>query len=84
MKAYHSRVAQTAPPEVPLMATTWKSWPSLASQSFFRAPAVKAVWLPPPWQAIAILSLGIQGSPRTRAAAQRRRFARAAVGPQCK
>ncbi len=40
-----------APPEVPLRATTWyHSSPS----NLFSAPAVNAVWLPPPWQAIAI------------------------------
>ncbi len=52
MKEYQSSVAQTAPPEVPLMATNSNSsfsrpWP-WAWQSAFKAPAVKAVWLPPP------------------------------------
>ncbi len=48
MKAYHSRVAHTAPPDVPLMPTTSNSLSILASHSVFSAPAVKAVWLPPP------------------------------------
>src|SRR5215210_1112565 len=50
ISAYQARTAQMAPPEVPLTATT--SYLS-SSSSFFSAPAVKAVWLPPPWQAIA-------------------------------
>ena len=44
--------AQRAPPEVPLSATTSTSSGRLPS-SPSRTPAVKAVWLPPPWQAIA-------------------------------
>src|SRR5687767_4262199 len=41
-----------APPEVPLNAT--KSYlPCPTAKSFLRAPAVKDVWLPPPWHAIA-------------------------------
>ncbi|HTB43902.1 MAG TPA: hypothetical protein VK741_09775 [Acetobacteraceae bacterium] len=52
-KAYQTRAAQTAPPEVPLMLTMSTSSPMSVSQSALRAPAVKAVWLPPPWQAIA-------------------------------
>src|SRR6201987_6415500 len=53
-KAYQTRAAQTAPPEVPLMLTTSISSAAAVSQSALRAPAVKAVWLPPPWQAIAM------------------------------
>jgi hypothetical protein len=41
------------------MPTTSSSLSILASHSAFSAPAVKVVWLPPPWQAIAILSLDI-------------------------
>jgi hypothetical protein len=48
--AYQARKAQIVPPEVPLRATT--SYRACA-RSLFNAPAVKAVWLPPPWQAIA-------------------------------
>src|ERR1700722_8571153 len=44
-KAYQTRAAQTAPPEVPLMLTMSISSPMAASQSALRAPAVKAVWL---------------------------------------
>ena len=45
--------AHIAPPEVPLTATIL--WPAITSgcSSRPRTPAVKAVWLPPPWQAIA-------------------------------
>ena len=48
--------ALIAPPEVPLTATI--SWPSKAPRSTSRdtTPAVKAVWLPPPWKASAILT----------------------------
>ncbi len=53
-RAYHTSVAQRAPPEVPLMLTNSNSSCNLAWQIAFRTPAVKAVWLPPPWQAIAI------------------------------
>jgi hypothetical protein len=50
IRAYQARKAQIAPPEVPLRATiSYRSSP----MSLFSAPAVKAVWLPPPWQAIA-------------------------------
>ena len=64
MNEYQSSVAHTAPPEVPLMATNSNSSRSRAWawQSAFSAPAVKAVWLPPPWQAMAILVLGITRS----------------------
>ncbi|MDN5919142.1 MAG: hypothetical protein L0I76_29285, partial [Pseudonocardia sp.] len=46
--------AQIAPPEVPDRPTT--SVPASSSAVSRRAstPAVKAVWLPPPWQATAI------------------------------
>ncbi len=61
MKEYQRSVAHTAPPDVPLMLTTTsKSSRSSAWHSAFSAPAVKAVWLPPPWQARAILVLGIR------------------------
>jgi hypothetical protein len=53
--AYHASAEHTAPPEVPLTLTTSKSLPAPDSISAFKAPAVKAVWLPPPWQAIATL-----------------------------
>ena len=45
--------AHTAPPDVPLSPTIRMSCSSSASRSPRRTPAVKAVWLPPPWQAIA-------------------------------
>ena len=57
MWEYHISVAHSAPPDVPLIPTISKSWPISASHNVFKAPAVNAVWLPPPWQAIAILSL---------------------------
>ena len=44
--------AQMAPPDVPLSATTSTSAGRLPSRPW-RTPAVNAVWLPPPWQAIA-------------------------------
>src|SRR5688572_29470423 len=47
--------AHTAPPEVPLSPTTSTPASSSAPNSRLRTPAVKAVWLPPPWQAIATL-----------------------------
>src|SRR5262249_19705828 len=48
----HASDAQRAPPEVPLNATTSTSVGRLP-KSPSSTPAVKAVWLPPPWQAIA-------------------------------
>jgi hypothetical protein len=45
--------AQTAPPEVPLRPTTSTSASSSAASRRLSTPAVNAVWLPPPWQAIA-------------------------------
>src|SRR5215217_1135446 len=52
---YQASRAPMAPPEVPLKATI--SWlcpaASFSLRRFFNAPAVKAVWLPPPWHAIA-------------------------------
>ena len=42
-KAYHSRAAQIAPPEVPLMLTTSNASRGASWQSAFSAPAVKAV-----------------------------------------
>ncbi len=44
------------------MLTTSNSSRGASWQSAFSAPAVKAVWLPPPWQAIAILVLAIRRS----------------------
>src|SRR6185436_4521532 len=53
--------AQIAPPEVPLSAATSASCGKLASRPC-STPAVKAVWLPPPWQAIPIRFRGIGGA----------------------
>src|SRR5947209_19486585 len=50
VRPYQARNAHTPPPDVPLRATT--SNRSSRSRRF-STPAVKAVWLPPPWQAIA-------------------------------
>src|SRR5215204_2509560 len=54
-RPYQASRAPMAPPEVPLKATiSWSCPPaSFSLRSFFNAPAVKAVWLPPPWHAIA-------------------------------
>jgi hypothetical protein len=52
--AYQMRVAHSAPPDVPLMPTRSNSSRRRTSLSAFSTPAVKAVWLPPPWQASAI------------------------------
>src|SRR3954467_4747511 len=52
--AYQTRDAHTAPPEVPLRLTISNSSWIPASNSACRTPAVKAVWLPPPWQVMAI------------------------------
>ena len=41
-----------APPEVPLSATTSTSSGRRSSKPW-STPAVKAVWLPPPWHAMA-------------------------------
>src|SRR5215212_1905428 len=49
----HASNAQTAPPEVPLRPTTSCLLSSSARRSLLSTPAVKAVWLPPPWHAIA-------------------------------
>ena len=62
MCEYHIKVAHKAPPDVPLMPTKSNSRSSCASHSVFSAPAVNAVWLPPPWQAIAIFSLAMNTS----------------------
>jgi hypothetical protein len=51
---YHASGAQTAPPEVPLTDKSSSSSREAVCRIFFSAPAVEAVWLPPPWQAIAI------------------------------
>ena len=45
-------VAHTAPPDVPLSPTT-SYLETLGCSSRPRTPAVNAVWLPPPWQAMA-------------------------------
>src|SRR5919112_2018578 len=45
--------AHTAPPEVPLRPTSSYPVRSRARRSLPSTPAVKAVWLPPPWHAIA-------------------------------
>jgi hypothetical protein len=47
--------AHTAPPEVPLRPTISIPTSSWAPTSRLSTPAVKAVWLPPPWQAMATL-----------------------------
>src|SRR5215204_2498457 len=54
-RPYQASRAPMAPPEVPLKATiSWSCPPaSFSLRSFFNAPAAKAVWLPPPWHAIA-------------------------------
>jgi hypothetical protein len=62
--AYHTRDAHTAPPDVPLRLTISKSFWMFASNRACRTPAVNAVWLPPPWQAMAIL--GFISRPPTR------------------
>src|SRR5215203_2701127 len=49
----HASRAQTAPPEVPLRPTTSYCFNSSARRSLLSTPAVKAVWLPPPWHAMA-------------------------------
>src|SRR5215208_6723417 len=49
----HASSAHTAPPEVPLRPTTSCPLSSSARRSLLSTPAVKAVWLPPPWHAIA-------------------------------
>src|SRR5215211_1849794 len=49
----HASSAQTAPPEVPLRPTTSCPLSSCARRSLLSTPAVNAVWLPPPWHAIA-------------------------------
>src|SRR6202008_4895585 len=54
--AYQASAAQIEPPEVPDRLTMLKSRCTPSSNSAFNTPAVKAVWLPPPWQAMAILS----------------------------
>jgi hypothetical protein len=48
--------AHTAPPEVPLRPTISTPVSSSAPSSRLSTPAVKAVWLPPPWQAMATRS----------------------------
>src|SRR3712207_1442287 len=50
----HASSAHTAPPDVPLRPTTSYPLSSSARRSLLSTPAVNAVWLPPPWQAIAI------------------------------
>src|SRR5215213_7944139 len=42
-----------APPEVPLRPTTSYRFNCSARRSLLSTPAVKAVWLPPPWHAMA-------------------------------
>src|SRR5207244_12001268 len=60
--AYQASSPHIAPPDVPLSARTWTRWSSSAGPASHhrrrrpRAPAVNAVRLPPPWQAIAILA----------------------------
>src|SRR5262249_46787331 len=46
--------AHTAPPDVPLSPTSSYSSISGPSRSLLSTPAVNAVWLPPPWHAMAI------------------------------
>lgn len=61
---YHAVVAQRAPPEVPLSATI--SWSSGSLVNSVRStPAVKAVWLPPPWHPIAtvVVAVGMEPPP---------------------
>src|SRR5215217_5451786 len=53
----HASRAQTAPPEVPLRPTTSYCFNSSARRSLLSTPAVKAVWLPPPWHAMATFLL---------------------------
>jgi hypothetical protein len=51
--AAQASVAHTAPPDVPLRPTTSYSSSRSGCSSRWRTPAVNAVWLPPPWQAMA-------------------------------
>src|SRR5215218_11063757 len=53
----HASKAQTAPPEVPLRPTTSYRSNSSTRRSLLSTPAVKAVWLPPPWHAMATFLL---------------------------
>src|SRR5215211_291012 len=58
----HASKAQTAPPEVPLRPTTSYRSNSSTRRSLLSTPAVKAVWLPPPWHAMATRLLSPRAS----------------------
>ena len=75
----HASSAYTAPPEVPLKATTSCPCSSPGPRSPFKTPAVKAVWLPPPWHAIAtrfLLPASFKGSSSRRGGQVVHAFAR--------
>ena len=55
---YHASAAQIAPPEVPLTDNSSSSSREAICRIRFSAPAVVAVWLPPPWQANAYKPVG--------------------------
>src|SRR6056297_3169498 len=61
---YQTARALNAPPEVPLMPTSSKDSPSESqfASSSRSTPAVKAVWLPPPWQAMATVVGSVSAS----------------------
>src|SRR5215218_3272554 len=58
----HASRAQTAPPEVPLRPTTSYRLNSSDRSNFLSTPAVNAVWLPPPWHAMATRLLSARAS----------------------
>lgn len=60
-----ARAAHMAPPKVPPMLTISNSSRTRASHSALSAPAVNAVWLPPPLQTIAIWGFARSLVPRT-------------------
>src|SRR5574343_141625 len=58
---YQATAAHNAPPEVPESPTMRCCAGSSSRNRVCNTPPVKAVWLPPPWQAMAMVVGGVAG-----------------------
>src|SRR5574343_9601 len=58
---YQATAAHSAPPDVPERPTTRCLAGSSSRNSVCSTPPVNAVWLPPPWQAMAMVLGGVAG-----------------------
>src|SRR5574343_67003 len=58
---YQATAAHSAPPEVPESPTMRCCAGSSSRNSVCNTPPVNAVWLPPPWQAMAMVFGGVAG-----------------------